>query len=341
MLASIPFPSWIRPEIIPGLPIRWYGLMYLVAFVVTYLMFMLQVKQRGLEVKRDQVLDMFFWAIIGLLVGARLGFALIYDNRGWFLEHPLQIILPFERVDGRLRLTGISGMSYHGGLVGVVIAVITYLKVKRLDVLDWADMLVTGIPLGYTFGRLGNFINGELYGRVTRVAWGMVFPGVPAEGRFNAKLPWVREFAGSIGMDVPAAGLVNLPRHPSQLYEALFEGLVLWLVLWFILRPRRPFKGFMVACYIMGYGIIRFVIEYFRQPDIGIDWPIMLVPLENPVIQTSPFNLSTGQILCFLMVAAGLVCLFAFRARARREAARAAVEAAPKPNARRLRRKLK
>jgi phosphatidylglycerol:prolipoprotein diacylglycerol transferase len=338
MLASIPFPSWIRPEIIPGLPLRWYGLMYLVAFVVTYLMFVLQCKQRGLEVKRDQVLDMFFWAIIGLLVGARAAAVTIYDPSGYYLRHPLQIILPFAVVDGRFRLTGISGMSYHGGLVGVVIAVVTYLKVKRLDVLDWADMLVTGIPLGYTFGRLGNFINGELYGRVTRVPWGMIFPDAE---KFNVKLPWVREFAGSIGMNVPAAGLVNLPRHPSQLYEALFEGLVLWLVLWFILRPRRPFKGFMVACYIMGYGIIRFVIEYFRQPDAGIDWPIALVPLENPVIQSSPFNFSTGQILCFLMIVAGLVCLFVFQARARREGERAAAEAAPKPSARRLRQKLK
>ena len=93
-------------------------------------------------------------------------------------------------------------MSYDGGLVGVVIAVVTYLKVKRLDVLDWADMLVTGIPLGYTFGQLGNFINGELYGRVTKVSWGMIFPDAE---KFNVKLPWVREFAASIGMDVPAA----------------------------------------------------------------------------------------------------------------------------------------
>jgi len=336
MLASIPFPPWIRPEIIPGLPVRWYGLMYLVAFAVAYLMFTLQVKQRGLEVKRDQVLDMFFWAIIGLLVGGRLGFVLIYDVRGEFLRHPLQIILPFVRENGRWRLTGISGMSYHGGLVGVIVAVVTYLKVKRLDVLDWADMLVTGIPLGYTFGRLGNFINGELYGRVTRVPWGMLFPDAE---RFNVKLPWVRQFAASIGMDVPAAGLLNFPRHPSQLYEAFFEGIVLWLVLWFILRPRRPFKGFMVACYIMGYGIIRFVIEYTRQPDQGINWPIMLAPLEHPEVQFSLFNFSTGQILCFLMVVAGLVCLFVFRARARREAGRAAAEAAPKPGSRRRHRK--
>jgi phosphatidylglycerol---prolipoprotein diacylglyceryl transferase len=338
MLASIPFPSWIHPEIIPGLPIRWYGLMYLVAFAVTYLLFMRQVKLRNLEVKRDHVLDMFFWAIIGLLVGARAAAVTIYDPSGYYLRHPLQIILPVAMVDGRLRLTGISGMSYHGGLVGTTIAIVTYLKVKRLDVLDWGDMLVTGIPLGYTFGRLGNFINGELYGRVTRVSWGMIFPDAE---KFNAKLPWIRDFAASIGLDPSAGGLVNLPRHPSQLYEALFEGLVLWLVMWFILRPRRPFKGFQIACYVLGYGIIRFLIEYARQPDIGIDWPIMLVPLEHPEIQFSAFNFSTGQILCFLMIVAGIVLLFAFRARARREAERAAVEAPPMPTGRKLRRKVK
>jgi phosphatidylglycerol:prolipoprotein diacylglycerol transferase len=338
MLASIPFPSWIRPEIIPGLPIRWYGLMYLVAFVVAYLMFMLQAKQRGLDVKRDQVLDMFFWAIIGLLVGARAAAVTIYDPTGYYLHHPLQIILPFAVVDGRLRLTGISGMSYHGGLVGTIIAIVVYLKVKRLDVLEWGDLLVTGIPLGYTFGRLGNFINGELYGRVTSAPWGMIFPDAE---KFNAKLPWVKEYAARLGMSIPASGLVNLPRHPSQLYEGLFEGFVLWLVMWFILRPRRPFKGFQIACYIMGYGIIRFIIEYVREPDIGIGWPITLVPLEHPEVQFSPFNFSTGQILCFLMVAAGVVCLFVFRSRARSEAARAAAAAAPKPSSRRLRKKAK
>ncbi len=116
---------------------------------------------------------------------------------------------------------------------------------------------------------------------------------------------------------------------------------MLWLVMWFILRPRRPFKGFQIACYMLGYGIIRFVIEYTRQPDAGIDWPIMLVPLENTVTQFSAFNFSTGQILCFLMIVAGVVLLFVFGARARREAARAAADAVPKPTGRKLRRKMK
>ena len=196
-------------------------------------------------------------------------------------------------------------------------------------------MLVTGIPLGYTFGRLGNFINGELYGRVTRVSWGMIFPDAE---KFNAKLPWVREYAASVGLDVPAAGLVNLPRHPSQLYEALFEGIVLWLVLWFLLRKRRPFKGFMVASYVIGYGAIRFFIEYAREPDKGIGYPITLVPMDNPVYQFSLFNFTTGQILCFLMIAAGVVCMFIFRARARRLAPSTE---APRPTGRKLRKKLK
>ena len=273
MLSFIPYPSWIRPEIIPGLPIRWYGFMYLVAFAIAYLLFMWQLKRRAgrsggplTAAEKEAALDMFFWAIIGLLVGARAFAVTIYDPSGYYFQHPLQIILPFAVVDGRVRLTGIAGMSYHGGVVGATIAIITYLKVKKLDVLEWGDMLVSGIPLGYTFGRLGNFINGELYGRITTAPWGMIFPNAES---FPANQQWVKDYAASVGLPVPASGLVNLPRHPSQLYEAFFEGLVLWLILWFIVRKRRPYKGFSIACYMLGYGVIRFFIEYVRQPDKG------------------------------------------------------------------------
>jgi phosphatidylglycerol:prolipoprotein diacylglycerol transferase len=335
MLAFLNFPSWIKPEIIPGLPIRWYGLMYLIAFAVTYLLFMWQVKERKLEVKRDLVLDMFFWAIIGLLVGARAFAVTIYDATGYYLRNPLQIILPFAMVDGRLRLTGIAGMSYHGGLLGATIAIVTFLKVKKLDVLDWGDMMVTGIPLGYTFGRLGNFINAELYGRVTTAPWGMVFPGAES---FPVTTPWVRDFAAAVGMPLPGAGMVNLPRHPSQLYEAFFEGIVLWLVLWLIVRKRRPYKGFSIACYMLGYAVIRFFIEYVREPDKGIGYPITLVPLSNYYSQWSPLNFTTGQILNLILVAASLVMMAVFSARSRRLAP--AVEA-PHPTGRKLRKKLK
>ncbi len=336
MPAYIPFPQWIRPEIVPGLPVRWYGLMYLIAFAVTYLLFRLQLKERGLEPKKDHVTDFFFWTIVGLLVGARLAFVLIYDADRYFLQHPLQIILPFARgADGRVRLTGLSGMSFHGGLVGAIVAAVIYMRARRLDVLDWGDMLVTGIPLGYTFGRLGNFINGELYGRVTTSAWGMVFPA--AEG-FPAKEKWVRDLAAAIGMPVPGSGMVNLPRHPSQLYEGLLEGVVLWLVLWFVFRKRRPFKGFSIAVYVIGYGLLRFIVEYTREPDAPIGYPITLVPVSNPVVQFTLFNFTTGQILCALMIVGGVLALLVFRARARRHAAE---PQAPRPTGRKLRKKLR
>lgn len=334
MLGYIPYPSWIRPEIVPGLPIRWYGLMYLVAFVITYLLFTRQLRERKEKVQSDLVLDMFFWGIIGLLVGARLFAVTIYDATGYYLRHPLQIILPVGVVDGRLRLTGIAGMSYHGGLVGVVVALVIFMRVKKLSILDWGDILVAGIPLGYTFGRLGNFINGELYGRITRASWGMVFPGAET---FPGNLPWVRDFATAVGIPVSAAGPVNLPRHPSQLYEAFFEGIVLWLIVWFIVRRRRPYNGFVIAWYMIGYGVFRFFIEYAREPDKGIGYPITLVPLGNPG-QFSPFNFTTGQILSVLLIAGALIALAAFRARAR---ATVPLETAPRPSGRKLRKKLK
>jgi len=334
MLGYIPYPSWIRPEIVPWLPIRWYGLMYLVAFVVTYLLFTLQLRQRKEKPQSDLVLDMFFWGIVGLLIGARLFAVTIYDATGYYLRHPLQIILPFTVVDGRLRLTGIAGMSYHGGLVGTVIALVIFMRVKKLNVLDWGDMLVAAIPLGYTFGRLGNFINGELYGRITKVSWGMIFPNAET---FPGNLPWVRDFAAAVGLPLSGAGPVNLPRHPSQLYEAFFEGLVLWLIIWFIVRKRKPYNGFVIAWYMIGYGVFRFFIEYAREPDKGIGYPITLVPLDNPG-QFSWFNFTTGQILSVLLIAGAVIALFVFRARAR---AAVPQETAPRPSGRKLRKKLK
>ncbi len=309
--------------------------MYLVAFVITYLLFTYQLKERKLQPQKDLVLDMFFWGIIGLLIGARAFAVTIYDATGYYLHHPLQIILPFAVVDGRIRLTGIAGMSYHGGLVGAVVALGIFMRVKKLNILEWGDMLVAGIPLGYTFGRLGNFINGELYGRVTRASWGMVFPN--AEG-FPGNLPWVRDFAAAVGMPVSGAGPVNLPRHPSQLYEAFFEGLVLWLIIWFIVRKRKPYNGFVIAWYMIGYGVFRFFIEYAREPDKGIGYPITLVPLDNPIAQFSWFNFTTGQILNVLLIAGALIALAVFRARARQAPPQ---EEGPRPSPRKLRKKLK
>jgi phosphatidylglycerol:prolipoprotein diacylglycerol transferase len=334
VLAFIAFPSWLKPEIIPGLPVRWYGLMYLLAFATAYLLVKLQVRERKLDVPADDVLNFFFWAIIGLLVGARLFSVLIY-NFAYYAQHPLEILLPFSFTGGRLRFTGLQGMSYHGGLLGAVIGAVLYLRKARLDVLDWGDMMVTGASLGYTFGRLGNFINGELYGRVTRVGWGMVFP---LAERFPLKLAWVRELSADLGLETAGLDYVNLPRHPSQLYEAFFEGIFLWLILWFVLRKRRAFPGQLLASYVIGYGLVRFFIEYLRQPDAEIGFPIRLVTLEHPEIQFSFFNFTTGQILNFFMILAGVVCLLLFRKLYRR---RSEAPAKSAPSRRALRKKIR
>ncbi len=339
MPLAIPFPTWIKPEVIPGLPVlRWYGMMYLVAFGITYLLFRLQVRDRGLQVDKDEVANLFFWCIVGLIVGARFAAVTIYDADGYYARHPLQVIWPFSRVNGRTVFTGIQGMSYHGGLVGVVIAFVAYTKARKIDTLDWGDMMVAAIPFGYFFGRLGNFINGELYGRVTSLPWGVIFP----EGeRIPTSEAWVRELAAASGIDIAGKASVNLPRHPSQLYEAFGEGILLGLLLWFLFRRRKPFKGFVVGVYLIGYGLIRFLIEYARQPDQGIDFPIMLVKVANPGYRfVTPWNFTTGQILCSLMIAAGVVCLVLFSRGARRAAQSQAEQPVQRPSGRRLRKRL-
>ena len=328
------FPGWLHPEIIPGLPLRWYGLMYLVAFFIAFTLLKVQIKERSLKVNKDEPLNLFFWAIIGLLAGARLFAVTIYDIDGYYLKHPLQTILPFAVMNGRIVFTGLQGMSYHGGLVGTFIACLIYFRLKKMDIWEWTDMLVTAAPLGYTFGRLGNFINAELYGRVTTRPWGMVFP--TAE-KFPAAQSWVKDIAVRVGMVINGEPWVNLPRHPSQLYEAFFEGIFLWAILWFVLRKRRPFKGFLFSAYLIGYGLVRFIIEYFRQPDIEIGYPIQLVKIDNPNYQFSFFNFTTGQILCFLMIIGGIAGIFIFRQLARKEKQ----TAKHRPNLRKLRKKIR
>jgi phosphatidylglycerol:prolipoprotein diacylglycerol transferase len=271
------------------------------------------------------------------MVGARLVAVTVYSPDGYYLSHPWEIIVPVRIVGGRPRLTGLAGMSYHGGLAGTILACILYIRRKGWNIREWGDMMVTGSALGYTFGRLGNFINGELFGRVTTLPWGMVFP---LAGEFSTREAWVRETAAKVGMDISGLQQVNLPRHPSQLYEAFFEGIVLWAVLWFLFRKRHAFKGQLMAVYIMGYGLLRFLIEYVRQPDVELGFPIELVPLEHLQIQFSPFNFTTGQILNLIMILAGVLCYLLFRRRERLERERA-VKIPPKMSARKLRRRLR
>jgi phosphatidylglycerol:prolipoprotein diacylglycerol transferase len=198
-------------------------------------------------------------------------------------------------------------MSYHGGVVGGILAIIFYSKIKKFDYREIGDMFAASIPLGYTFGRLGNFINGELYGRITASPLGMVFPdgAIPAADPNFALIRDGAEKMGLAAITGPGGGL-NFPRHPSQLYEMLFEGIVLWAVIWFF-RNRKPFKGFLITLYLSGYGLVRFFIEYFREPDSNLGYPIQLTPTDIPPALGHPLLcFSTGQILCFIMILAGL-----------------------------------
>jgi phosphatidylglycerol:prolipoprotein diacylglycerol transferase len=200
-------------------------------------------------------------------------------------------------------------MSYHGGVIGAALSVIVYGKIKKYDLREIGDMYAASIPLGYTFGRLGNFINAELYGRVAVGPLGMIFPQAQ---RFSSQEAWVREAAEKAGIAITGP-LVNLPRYPSQLFEAFFEGVVLWLIIW-LLRNKKPFKGFLVSVYLMGYGIFRFFIEYFREPDAELGYRIQLVPTTLSPAQAHPLlSFSTGQVFSFVMVVAGVIWFFIAR----------------------------
>ncbi|MFC1505355.1 prolipoprotein diacylglyceryl transferase [Thermodesulfobacteriota bacterium] len=256
-------PSKMDPVLfaIGPLKIQYYGLMYIVAFAVTYFLVVYRIKREDrLDVSIEQVQNLSTAMIVGLIVGARLGYVLFY-NLSYYAQHPLEIFLPFNFSNG-ITLTGIAGMSYHGGLIGVIVASYIYTRRAGLSFLEMADLYVPVIPMGYTFGRLGNFINGELYGRVTDSPIGMYFPLAP-------------------GPDL---------RHPSQLYEAFFEGIFLFIILWNLRRVIKV-RGGMMGLYLIGYGSVRFIIEFFRQPDAHIGFVLG--------------SLSMGQMLCIAMILSG------------------------------------
>ncbi|MGM0432366.1 MAG: prolipoprotein diacylglyceryl transferase [Spirochaetota bacterium] len=312
MLGYVQYPSWIQPEVIPGLPVRWYGLMYLFAFATAFLLVLYQVKERKrssisiegdplVGMSTDDVITLFLWLIIGLLVGARIFAAIIYEPSGYYLSHPWMIFWPFRNG----QFVGLQGMSYHGGVVGAVLAGLFYARRYRKQFFQLADAVIAGVPLGYTFGRLGNFLNAELFGRVTDKPWGMVFPTAEP---FSTRLAWVREIAEQIGMSYQEGTLINLPRHPSQLYEAFFEGIVLFCVIWFIFRKRKTFHGQLLSVYLIGYSLVRFAIEYYRKPDEEIGFVLALGAESTPPdLLLSYLNFSMGQVLSLFMIIAGVV----------------------------------
>jgi phosphatidylglycerol:prolipoprotein diacylglycerol transferase len=263
-----------------GLRVQWYGLMYILAFLLVYILASRRLKTEPRFARYDDefLKNILTYGFIGVLAGGRLGYVLFYNLRH-YLKHPLEIILPFT-LDGGFRFTGISGMSYHGGIIGCIIACVIFTRKfkgtdgKPADFWNLCDLFFPVAALGYTFGRLGNFINGELYGRVTEASIGMHFPESPDPLQL---------------------------RHPSQLYEAFFEGIVLFAVLYSLRKAKLP-KGAMSALYLFGYGFVRFNIEFFRQPDAHLGFVLFKI-------------FSRGQELCFLMMAVGVITYFFLRAR--------------------------
>lgn len=234
-------PQHLDPTLIQigNFPIRWYGLMYLFAFVTVYQVMWRTIQRDQLKISKQDLDDFSAWTIGGVIVGARLGYVVFY-NLGYYLQHPLEAFLPFQ-FQGGFHFTGISGMSYHGGLIGAIVTS-TYIFIKKKwNFWQWNNLGFMAAPLGYTWGRMGNFINGELWGRPTDNPIGMLFPHDKSQ----------------------------VLRHPSQLYEMFFEGLMLFTILHWLYR--KPFfKNHMMSLYLIGYGSFRFCIEYFRQPDAHI-----------------------------------------------------------------------
>ena len=228
-LNAIPFPN-ISPVFLELGPLqfRWYGLMYLIGLGGAYFLILRRVESKGLSMTKDQVYNMIVWGAFGVFIGGRLGYTLFY-NFSYYMQHPANILAVWE-----------GGMSFHGGLIGVIVALFWFSQRQGIPAYQVADLAAAATPIGLGFGRIGNFINGELYGRATDVDWCMVFPsGGPA------------------------------CRHPSQLYEAGLEGVFLFILLWAIAKTSPP-PGTVFWSFIAGYGLCRMLIEFVREPDAHI-----------------------------------------------------------------------
>lgn len=242
--------------------VHFYALWFLAGFLGAFLFFLWKNRANKEGGNPSDHYDLFLTLFLGALLGGRVGFMLLY-RQDLLLVNPLGIILPYDFSTGMW--TGISGMSFHGGLLGVVAALYFFTKQRGIHFFTIADRVSLAVPIALFFGRMGNFFNQELFGRVTNKPWGMYFPEA---------LPF------------------GVLRHPSTLYEAFGEGIILFILLWWV-APRLRFSGGISAALLVGYGSIRFVLEYFREPDLGA-----------PIIG-GMFTL--GQGYSFLMIVAGAV----------------------------------
>lgn len=232
MLAAIAFPD-IDPIAIQIGPfaIRWYALAYIAGLLTGWQIVVRYLRYPGSPMQRIDVDDFLVWAILGVIIGGRLGYVLIY-NFGYFAQHPLEILYLWR-----------GGMSFHGGLAGVIVAIVVFCQRRGLPLLATGDLIASVAPVGLFFGRIANFINSELWGRVTDAPWGVTFPG---------------------------AG--NLPRHPSQIYEALLEGVLLFAIVQVLYRNAwvRARPGLVSGVFLAGYAAARMFVEQFRQPDLQV-----------------------------------------------------------------------
>ncbi|MEY4878739.1 MAG: hypothetical protein RJB62_207 [Pseudomonadota bacterium] len=283
--AALPFPN-IDPELIRigPLAIRWYALSYIAGLLLGWYYILQLLKDQRLwegapfkgkaPATSDHIGDLFVWITLGVIIGGRLGFVLFYGvlycgfagdagpacgNLPWgFVENPIRIIAAWE-----------GGMSFHGGLIGVIVAVYVFCRRRKLALLSVADLIAAATPIGLFFGRIANFINGELWGKVTDVPWAITFCNETIRANFG---------------NCPAG---ELPRHPSQLYEAFLEGAVLFLFLriamvWFQIH-RRP--GLVVTWFLAGYGLFRFLVEFARDSESKIyGWFSMGQALSLPML---------------------------------------------------------
>jgi phosphatidylglycerol---prolipoprotein diacylglyceryl transferase len=270
-MAALAFPAIDPVALHLGpLAVRWYGLAYVAGFLVAWWVLKVLDERWGVGLGPDGRMVTVIAALVGVVAGGRIGYVLVYGAGAYFAQ-PLKILAVWD-----------GGMSFHGGLVGILLAGVWVSHHYKVPFLTLCDIGAVGAPAGLLFGRLANFVNGELWGRVTTVPWGIVFPG-----------------AGP------------LPRHPSQLYEAVLEGVVL-LVVMGVLSRKRHADGFLVGWMLALYGVFRIFVEFFRQPDVQIGF--------------LPGGVTMGQILSVPMILVG-VWLIVRAIRADADARRPAPEA--------------
>ncbi len=239
--------------------VHWYGIMYLLGFAAAWWLGRIRIRAGRLPgVDMNAFSDLLFYAMLGVVLGGRIGYMLFYATAD-FLHNPLLLLRVWE-----------GGMSFHGGLLGVMAAGWWWTRKHALHYFDTIDFVAPLVPLGLGFGRLGNFVGGELWGKFTHAGWGVVFPHAPLKD-VPAGLPTMEQLmsAAQIRQDYAAGLLTQYARHPSQLYEALLEGLVMFVVLWaYSMKPRPRYA--VSGLFALMYGSFRFLVEFVRMPDNGL-----------------------------------------------------------------------